>query len=87
MENGTIIEPIGNTYSAHGFDAQDTQCGRVLVDIVSDHIVVEKSDWAAWEDHDPEHRDASGLSFWDSWAMCGWRVEYVDEDGTYRVAD
>ena len=87
MENGTIIEPIGNTYRAHDLEARDTKCGRVLVDIQSDWIVVEKSEWIAWEEHDPEYRDASGLRFWDDWAQWGYTVEFVDEDGTYRVAD
>ena len=48
MQNGTIIEPIGEMFSAHNFYARKTLCGHVLVDIVSDFIVISEAEWQEW---------------------------------------
>ncbi len=78
MQNGTIIEPIGNSYSAHGLEGQDTACGRVVVEDVGASMVwlVTKQEWAEWEDHDPNKRDEYGCTFFDSWSQNGETLKF-----------
>ena len=66
MENGTIIEPIGNTYRAHGLEGRDTACGRVVVEDAGASMfwLVTKHEWTEWEHHDPNWRDEHGRTFW-----------------------